>query len=66
MKTAVVVGQIPVTWDIEQNLAAMATVLSGCQPGELVVFPEAAVSGYDDDLSGLDQLDAASVRRGLD
>lgn len=63
---SVVVAQIPVTWDIGRNLAAITASLDGTAPGEIVVLPEACLSGYDDDLSGLDHLDPDSLASAID
>jgi predicted amidohydrolase len=56
-----------VTWDISQNLAAITSCLTDARAGEIVVLPEACLSGYDDRLSGLERLDpdvlAAAVDR---
>lgn len=57
MRASVAVAQLPVSWDIEQNLATIAAVLSDVRPDEIVVLPEGAMSGYGDDLSALDTLD---------
>lgn len=61
MKAPVAVAQIPITWNIEQNLSAIAGVLAGAQPGEIVVLPEGALSGYGPDLSVLGSLDPAAL-----
>jgi len=66
MKISAVVAQTRVSWDIQRNLAAISAALAGTRPGELVVLPEAAVSGYDDELSGLAALDGDAVRAGID
>jgi predicted amidohydrolase len=66
MKLSVVAAQTRVSWDIQRNLAAIAAALAGTRRDELIVFPEAAVSGYDDVLSGLDRLDPASVEAAID
>jgi predicted amidohydrolase len=66
MKLTVVVAQTRVSWDIQRNLAAIAAALAGTRAGEVVVLPEAAVSGYDDRLSGLDRLDPAGVWAAID
>lgn len=66
MKVSAVVAQTRVSWDVQRNLAAISAALAGTRPGELVVLPEAAVSGYDDELSGLDSLDPDTVRAGID
>jgi len=55
------VAQIPVTWDIERNLLAIAGVLADAEADEIVVLPEGALSGYGDDLSVLDRLDPAAL-----
>ena len=61
MKVRVAVAQIPVTWDLSENLKAITAALADTEPGEVVVLPEAAVSGYDDDLSGLGDLDSGAI-----
>ena len=66
MKVSAVIAQTRVTWDVQRNLAAISAALAGTRPGELVVLPEAAVSGYDEDLSGLDSLDPDAVLAGID
>lgn len=65
MKVPVAVAQTPVAWDIEGNLASVTALLADAQPGEVVVLPEAVVSGYDDNLSGLDRLDPDAVALGI-
>lgn len=66
MKVSVAVAQVPVTWDLVQNLAAIEAALADTEPGEIVVLPEAALSGYDDDLSGLDHLDPHAIAAGAE
>jgi predicted amidohydrolase len=57
MKVAVAIAQTSVTWDIGQNLAGITTCLAEARAGEIVVLPEACLSGYDDTLSGLEHID---------
>ena len=66
MKLTVVIAQTRVSWDIARNLAAISAALAGTRGGEVVLLPEAAVSGYDDSLSGLGRLDPASVSAAVD
>ena len=66
LKVPVAVVQAPVTWDIERNVASIGALLADAQPGEVLVCPEAVVSGYDDDLSRLDQLDPDALAQGID
>ena len=61
MKVPVAIAQIPVTWNLDENLKVITAALADTEPGEVVVLPEAAVSGYDDDLSGLDHLDREAI-----
>lgn len=56
MQVPVVVAQIPVRWSIPSNLEAILTALGAVAEGALLVLPECALSGYDDELSGLDHL----------
>jgi predicted amidohydrolase len=54
----VVVGQLEVDWDPARNGARITSFLKAeASTGSLVVLPEAALSGYDDELSGLARLD---------
>lgn len=62
MNFHVVIGQVPVGWDPAQNTRRVISFLrEECAPGCLAVLPEAALSGYDDELSGLPALDAAAL-----
>jgi predicted amidohydrolase len=66
LEVPVAVAQVPVTWDIGQNLAAITASLTDVQPGEVAVLPEACISGYDDGLSRLDRLDPDGLATVLD
>lgn len=66
MKVTIAVAQTRVSWDIQRNLASISGALAGTRPGEVAVLPEAAVSGYDDELSGLGDLDPAAVLAAVD
>jgi predicted amidohydrolase len=66
MKVTAVVAQTRVSWDIQRNLASIAGALAGTRPAEVAVLPEAAISGYDDELSGLADLDPAAVLGAVD
>ena len=57
-----VIGQLEVGWDPIANSAHITSFLRAeANPGCLVVLPEGALSGYDDELSGLDSLDPGAV-----
>jgi predicted amidohydrolase len=64
MQVPVVVGQLPTTWDPDRNGKQIVAFLDHATgPGDVVVLPEAALSGYDDALSGLRaELELADVR----
>jgi len=66
LEVPVAIVQAPVTWDIRRNLAAIAASIADAQPGGVVVLPEACVSGYDDNLSGLDHLDRDILASAID
>lgn len=66
MEVAVAVAQMSVTWDIRQNLAGITSCLADTRAGEIVVLPEACLSGYDDRLSGLDRLDPGVLAGAVD
>lgn len=74
----VVAGQLEVDWNPARNGSRVVSFLEAeASPGSLVILPEGALSGYDDELSGLAQLDgralacaaaqvaAAAVERGV-
>ncbi|MFC4012927.1 carbon-nitrogen hydrolase family protein [Nonomuraea purpurea] len=58
--------QIPITWDIAENLSTIAAVLTDAQPDEIIVLPEGALSGYGSDLSVLSRLDPTALARAID
>ncbi|HZC69819.1 MAG TPA: carbon-nitrogen hydrolase family protein [Jatrophihabitans sp.] len=67
MRIPVVVGQVPITWRPDRNCAVIGAFLAGqTSPGDLVVLPEAVISGYDDELSGLDDLDPRELSEAAD
>jgi predicted amidohydrolase len=56
-----VLGQVPIGWDIQANLVTLESVLDQARPQDLVVLPEGMISGYDDELSGLKSLQPEDV-----
>ena len=56
MRVPVAVAQVPVCWSVRRNLETILAAIGGAGAGTLLVLPEAALSGYDDRLSGLDDL----------
>jgi predicted amidohydrolase len=67
MRVPVVVGQLPITWTPDRNRDEIVSFLDhATRPGDLVVLPEGALSGYDDALSGLGDLDPAELAAAAD
>ena len=66
MRISVAVAQVPVIWSVESNLATILAAIRDVDEGTLLVLPEAALSGYDDELSGLGDLDPDEIDRGRD
>ncbi|MCL2781718.1 MAG: carbon-nitrogen hydrolase family protein [Actinomycetia bacterium] len=67
MRISAVVGQLSPTWDIARNLDTILCFLrEETYPADLVVLPEGMVSGYDDTLSGMDQIDGLELNHALD
>jgi predicted amidohydrolase len=65
MGIQVVIGQLEIGWDPAVNSERVISFLRAeTRPGCLAVLPEAALSGYDDELSGLDRLDARALAAG--
>lgn len=60
-----VVAQFPVSFSIPDNLHSILTVLEQTVPGDLVLLPEGALSGYSDDLSFLKDIHPHEVQAGL-
>ncbi|GAA2689510.1 carbon-nitrogen hydrolase family protein [Actinoplanes palleronii] len=61
MRVSIMVGQVPVVWYVAANLATVREVLAEARAGDVVVLPEGMLSGYDEDLSPLDDLDPAEL-----
>jgi len=62
MGLPVVIGQLEIDWDPARNAERIISFLRAeTRPGSLAVLPEAALSGYDDQLSGLDRLDPRAL-----
>ena len=66
VEISVIAAQMAVTWDVEGNLASIAGVLADARPGEVVVFPEGALSGYGADLTPLGELETSVLARAVE
>ena len=66
MQVSVAVAQIPVCWSVGRNTATVVEVIDQVEAGTVLVLPECALSGYDDQLSGLDDLDPGELAAARD
>ena len=55
------VAQVPVCWSVRRDVGTVLDAIGGVAAGTVLVLPECALSGYDDQLSGLDRLDPAEL-----
>jgi predicted amidohydrolase len=64
-RISVLVAQFPVSLDIGENLETILSTLRWAQRGDLVVFPEGAVSGYAEDPAFLQTIDTPILTAAL-
>lgn len=65
MHVSALVAQFPITFSIETNLARMDALISKADPGDLVIFPEGALSGYATDTAFINQIRMEEITAGL-
>lgn len=65
MQMSVMIAQVPAVWNVETNLSTVRDVLAEAHRDDVVVLPEGALSGYDEDLTPLDGLAPAEVRHAV-
>ncbi|MGC2485674.1 MAG: carbon-nitrogen hydrolase family protein [Acidimicrobiales bacterium] len=65
MSITVVLAQVSVCWNIDENLETLSSVLNESRVGEVIALPEGMISGYDDELSGLDTLEPDVVENAI-
>jgi predicted amidohydrolase len=63
VQLSVLIAQVPTVWDVAVNLATLRDVLDESRPGDVVVTPEGLLSGYGDDLSGMDAVEIEEAVR---
>jgi predicted amidohydrolase len=63
MQVPVAVAQVPVCWSVPRNLETILAAIGAASSGTVLVLPEAALSGYDDQLSGLGDLSPGELAR---
>jgi predicted amidohydrolase len=57
MILSVIIGQFPISFNIEENFNNIKNILDESNEDDLVILPEGAVSGYSDDISFLKNVD---------
>lgn len=66
MQVSVVVAQLPVCWSVKRNTETVVEAVGRVEAGSVLVLPECVLSGYDDQLSGLDDLDPDALAQACD
>lgn len=66
MNASIVCAPFPMTFDVTENLHRMVELLNQCEAHDVVVFPEASLSGYSDDITFLARIDPQEVHDGLE
>ena len=57
MLISILGAQFPVSFDVQDNLNQILSILKNSKEQDLVVFPEGCISGYDTNLSFLEKVD---------
>lgn len=65
MNISALIAQFPVSLSIPKNLEVIDSILAQARPGDLVLFPEGALSGYSTDTAFLKYIDQAALAAGL-
>ena len=66
MFVSILGAQFPVSFDVQDNLNHILTILNHSNEWDLVVLPEGSVSGYDTNLSFLEKIDISEVIQALE
>ncbi len=61
MKVSIIIGQFPITFNIKENLNKIKQILDEANEDDLIILPEGALSGYDDDISFLKYIDLQTL-----
>lgn len=61
----VLVAQFPITLDIKHNLNVILSIITQAKEGTLIVLPEGALSGYDEDAQFLRGIDLSLLKDSL-
>jgi predicted amidohydrolase len=65
-RISVLVAQFPISLDVRHNLEAILSIMARAETDDLIVLPEGALSGYEEDPSFLYDIDTALLTESLD
>lgn len=57
MELSIIIGQFPISFNIEENFNNIKKILDESNEDDLVILPEGAISGYDNDITFLKNVD---------
>ncbi|KEI04419.1 hypothetical protein [Clostridium botulinum] len=57
MELSISIGQFPISFNIEENFNNIKKILDESNEEDLVILPEEAMSGYDNDITFLKNVD---------
>jgi predicted amidohydrolase len=66
MKLSVLIGQFPISFNINDNLKCIINILEKAEPNDLVVVPEGALSGYSDDITFLKDINVDELEKAME
>ncbi|GAA0116470.1 carbon-nitrogen hydrolase family protein [Clostridium senegalense] len=65
MKISVLVAQFPISFNINENLEYIMSVLEKSKEDDLVILPEGALSGYSDDVNFLKNINVKELKNAM-
>lgn len=65
MNISVLIGQFPITFNIYENLNKIRLILEKSQKDDLVVLPEGALSGYNDDIAFFKNINVEELKNAM-
>ncbi|HLE10277.1 MAG: hypothetical protein A2504_04745 [Bdellovibrionales bacterium RIFOXYD12_FULL_39_22] len=65
MKQNILAVNMPVTLSITKNLESISHAIQFAQSGDIVIFPEGAISGYSDSMNFLTKIDLVECEKGF-
>ncbi|MFX1420122.1 MAG: carbon-nitrogen hydrolase family protein [Promethearchaeota archaeon] len=66
MHLSILGAQFPISFNIDENVNEILKILEISKENDLVVFPEGSISGYDINLSFLDNIEISKIQNALE